>query len=153
MPVSRVQAVKDNLLRSRPAYDIPGRHVGHRFGHVKRDADPAHRYGVGNPGREAFHLVNLRLGEPADDIGCVRYVRPAASGLMSWATRTPQGEHRVTPLLRRESCRRRPKTALMIASTCLSKRGGSSWAIFQTTAQSTPKHLWTARLRNARIPS
>ena len=32
-----------------------------------------------------------------------------------------------------------------------SKRGGSSWAIFQTTAQSTPKYLWTARLRNARI--
>ena len=26
VPVSRVQAVKDNLLRSRPAYDIPGRH-------------------------------------------------------------------------------------------------------------------------------
>lgn len=83
MPVSRVQAVKDNLLRSRPAYDIPGRHVGHRFGHVKRDADPAHRYGVGNPGREAFHLVNLRLGKPADDIGCVRYAEGNPAGALA----------------------------------------------------------------------
>jgi hypothetical protein len=39
---------------------------------------------VGNPGREAFHLVNLGLGESADDIGCVRDVlpRPVAHAVM-----------------------------------------------------------------------
>ena len=29
-------------------------HVGYRFGHVERGADPAYRHGVGYPGREAF---------------------------------------------------------------------------------------------------
>jgi hypothetical protein len=32
-------------------------------------------------------------------------------------------------------------SAEMIASTCSSKADGSSWAIFRTTAQSTPKYL------------
>jgi len=39
-------------------------HVGHRFGHVEWGADPAHRYSVGDPGREIFHLVNLAWVSP-----------------------------------------------------------------------------------------
>ena len=33
---------------------------------------PTYRYGVGDPRREAFHLVNLSRGEPAHDTGRVR---------------------------------------------------------------------------------
>ena len=43
-------------------------------------AYPAHRYRVGNPGREAFHLIDLSLREPAHDIGRVRDVLPCGRG-------------------------------------------------------------------------
>src|SRR5512146_2862654 len=64
-------------------------HVGHRFGRVERGADPAYRHSVGDPRREAFHLVNLSPGEAVHDTGSVRDVlpRPAAHALMVSACR------------------------------------------------------------------
>jgi len=62
---------------------------GHRFGHVERGTDPAHCNSVGDPGRKAFHLVNLGLGESADDVGRVRDVlpRPVAHAMVVSARR------------------------------------------------------------------
>jgi hypothetical protein len=54
-------------------------YVGDRFGDVEWGADPAHRYRVGDPRCEALHLVDLGLGESADDIGRVRDVFPLQS--------------------------------------------------------------------------
>src|SRR5580658_55090 len=64
-------------------------HVGHRFDHVEWGANPTYRYSVGDPRREAFHLVNLSRGEPAHDTGRVRDVlpRPVAHALMVSACR------------------------------------------------------------------
>jgi hypothetical protein len=53
-------------------------HVGDRFGHVERVADPAYCHSIGNPGCEGFHLVNLSPGEPAHHIGGIRAVQGPA---------------------------------------------------------------------------
>src|SRR5580692_7265072 len=64
-------------------------HAGHRFDHVEWGANPTYRYSVGDPRREAVHLVNLSRGEPAHDTGRVRDVlpRPVAHALMVSACR------------------------------------------------------------------
>jgi hypothetical protein len=43
-------------------------HAGHRFGRVERGADPAYPHSVGDPRRQAFHLVNLSPGEAAQAV-------------------------------------------------------------------------------------